>query len=613
MRYSYNPLKKECKSLTGAVPRSGKVTLRVFKDKQGGEADFSADVCMLVLHEDGKECRELPMRRTRYGFCISLRFHRTGLYFYHFRLGGRSLGCGKFREGVLTDHPQDWQITVYSSEYSTPDWIKGGVMYQIFPDRFYKSGEYPVPPHKILRRDWGGTPSFRPNEFGKVLNNDFFGGNFNGIREKLDYLRSLHVSAIYFNPVFEAYSNHRYDTGDYRKLDGLLGTEADFDALLSAAKERGIRVILDGVFNHTGDDSRYFNKYGRYKEELGAHQSPDSPYFSWYRFRDFPDSYESWWGIDTLPAVNEANPAYREFILGENGVVRSWMRHGISGWRLDVADELPDFFLEELRGAVKTEDPSAVVIGEVWEDASNKIAYDERRHYLQGKELDSVMNYPLKDAILNFVLSGNTTQLRETVASLVDNYPKQTLDCLMNILGTHDTPRILTVLSGKHCSDKEEMSRSRLTEQEREEATKKLFMAATLQFTLPGVPCIYYGDEVGMEGFQDPFCRGCFEWERTGCDIEAFYRKLGKLRSETLSELFKDGEYDEVYADANFYMFRRKKGEREAYVFANNSHGEYNIRLDGTYYEHLSGKTYQDRVRIDGFSYGILTKAETYV
>ena len=607
MSYYFNPLDKSCKSVTGAVSRGSEVTFHVYK-QTSGECDFSADVCTFVFFEDNGEKIELPMRKDEYGFKISLVFHNTGLFFYYFQLKNTYLGCGKLRRGELCEHPNPWQITVFDEEYSTPEWLKGGVMYQIFPDRFYKSGEYPVPAHKILRRDWGGIPSYKPNEQGKVLNNDFFGGNLNGVREKLSYLATLSVSVIYFNPIFEAFSNHRYDTGDYMKIDSLLGTVEDFDALIDDAKGRGIRFILDGVFNHTGDDSRYFNKYGRYKEELGAHQSPDSPYADWYHFTDFPDEYDSWWGIDVLPAVNEHSMSYQEFILGQSGVVRTWLRHGIGGYRIDVADELPDFFLEKLRTSVKTENPEAVIIGEVWEDASNKIAYDERRKYLQGYELDSVMNYPLKDAILNFMLTGSTAMLRETVLSLIDNYPKQTLDCLMNVLGTHDTPRILTVLSGKTCTDKDEMAASKLTETERELAKKKQKMAAVLQYTMPGVPCVYYGDEIGMEGYQDPFCRRCYDWNSPESELLDFYRLLGEIRTQKLKKFFTDGEYNEIFADVSCLVFERRTPEGAVYVFVNNGASEYTLHFEGRFVEHLSGQSGCDKLKIRGFSYGILSK-----
>lgn len=607
MSYYFDPLDGACKSCIGAIPRGSELALRIYQ-KSSGEASFSAQTCTLVLMRDGGETHEIPMHRTEYGFSVALRLNWIGLYFYHFRLDNALFGCGRGRCGEFTEQITQWQITVFDEDFVTPDWFKGGIMYQIFPDRFYKGdGEYPIGNGKILRDDWGGTPSYRPDSRGKVLNNDFFGGNFNGVRQKLGYLKSLNVTTIYFNPIFEAYSNHRYDTGDYMKIDPLLGTEEDFNNLVSEARALGIRIILDGVFNHTGDNSRYFNKYGNY-DELGAYQSRESVYADWYRFRNFPDDYESWWGIDILPAVNEDSDAYQDFICGEQGVIRHWLQRGAGGYRLDVADELPDYFLEMIRCTVKDEDPEAIIIGEVWEDASNKIAYSQRRKYLQGLELDSVMNYPLKDAIIRFVVSGNAHQLRETIAMLIDNYPKPVLDCLMNILSTHDTARILTVLGGKICANKDEMSVTFLSDEEREIAIHKLKMAAVLQYMLPGVPCIYYGDEIGMEGYQDPFCRCCFPWENAEGDLLDFYRKLGEIRSKILVDILRDGEYHEVFADGNCIVFERRNVTGCVYIYVNNHHTEYTIHMQGDWYEYLSEMQFFEKHVIKGYSYGIIAK-----
>ena len=608
MQFYYNPLDRACKSYTGAFPTDTAVTFRIYWKGDGAMPDHLD--ARLVLSRDGEERKPISMDRQSYGYSVTLRFHQTGLYFYYFRIGDDYFGCGALRRGSFMPLKNlvSWQITVYDKQYRTPDWMKGGVMYQIFPDRFYKAGDLPIAQGKILRGDWGGLPNYRPNEFGKVLNNDFFGGNLAGITEKLDYLHDLGVTVIYLNPIFEAYSNHRYDTGDYLKIDPLLGETKDLDNLVSEAKARGIHIVLDGVFNHTGSDSRYFNRYNHY-DSVGAYQSPYSPYFDWYTFHSYPDSYDSWWGIETLPAVNETSPSYQEFIFGENGVLKTWLKHGIGGYRLDVADELPDFFLEKLRKAVKDCNSEAVIIGEVWEDASNKIAYSKRRKYLQGHELDSVMNYPLKDAIISYVLSGNTKQLRETIDLLIDHYPKQTLDVLMNILGTHDTSRILTVLSGKTCSNKDEMAVTFLTEREKASAKMKLMMAAVLQFTLPGIPCIFYGDENGMEGFIDPFCRRCYDWTKSDNELIAFYKQLGKIRQN--NKVFRDGEYKEIFGDNSCLVYSRQNGTDDSiYVYVNNSSDVYTMKFDGTYVDLLSEKKASNSLTCGARSFGILKKVQ---
>lgn len=588
MEIYYNPLDPACKSVLGGVRQNESFTIRIF-----GKSD---EPCIFVLQRDGCEAQSLHMQNISGGWELQLSFAEPGLYFYWFRLGGRRAALGEDRNAEFSDSASAYQILVYRECFATPAWFKGGIMYQIFPDRFFKSGEILVEKGKWLHRDWHETPEFRPNEKGKILNNDFFGGNFRGILKKLDYLQSLHVTVIYLNPIFRAFSNHRYDTGDYMQLDPMLGSEEDFAALVSECGKRGIRLILDGVFNHTGDDSRYFNKYGTY-DEIGAYQSKDSKYYSWYNFRHFPDKYDSWWGIDVLPAVNENCPSYIDFITGENGVLRRWMKYPLGGFRLDVADELPDEFVAKIRSAVKSANGDAVVIGEVWEDASNKIAYSTRRKYFQGEELDSVMNYPLKDAIINFVVSGNTSLLRRTVGMLLDHYPKCVLDSLMNILGTHDTVRVLTALGGVCAYNKEEMAVLKLSAEQRAAATERLKIAAILLYTFFGVPCIYYGDEIGMEGYSDPFCRKPFAWDLIDEDILSHYRWLGELRSRYT--VFRDGDYRELYHDDNCIVFERRKGKEAVITVANLGNNKYTLRFNGVLYNQLSGERCVDRVDIE--------------
>lgn len=598
MNIYYDPLDANCKSIRGGVRQNDLLTIQVY-----GKND---EPCIFVLQEDGCEAQSLHMQKQAQGWRIELAFDKTGLYFYHFEIGSRTAGMGEDRQlRFFNGHsvPQ-YQILVYSENFSTPDWFKGGIMYQIFPDRFYKSGDVVLEKGKWLHSNWNDSPEYRMNAEGKVLNNDFFGGNLRGIIDKLDYLQSLHVTILYLNPIFRAYSNHRYDTGDYMQLDPMLGTEEDFSLLIEECKAREISVLLDGVFNHTGDDSRYFNKYGKY-DEIGAYQSKDSKYYAWYNFKHFPDKYDSWWGIDVLPAVNEQCPSYIDFITGEQGVLRYWMSFGLGGFRLDVADELPDEFIEKIRGAVKAENSDAVLIGEVWEDASNKIAYSQRRKYFQGKELDSVMNYPLKDAILNFVESRKTALFRQTIAMLMDNYPKSVLDCLMNILGTHDTVRVLTALSGVRAYNKDEMNLLHLSADQRAAAKEKVKAAAVLLFTVFGVPCIYYGDEIGMEGYSDPFCRKPFPWDNIDHELLAFYHRLSEMRAKL--PVFQDGEYNEVFHDEQCIVYKRTKGIDLVLVCMNLGNYKYSLNFDGTLYDLLSQTEYRNELEIKPNAYYILS------
>lgn len=500
----------------------------------------------------------------------------TGLYWYSFlcetEFGEKAVTRFPYEEGYLSDAGTEWQLTVFDPQFSTPGWLSGGILYQIFPDRFYSSGreKSDVPADRCLRSDWGGQPAFRQGaECGDFrLGNDYFGGDLAGIAEKLDYLKELGVTCLYLNPVFEAHSNHRYNTADYLRIDPLLGTDGDLRELCEKAAERGMRVILDGVFSHTGDDSRYFNRQRRYPDN-GAAGGQDSPYYSWYSFTRWPDEYKSWWGVPSLPEVNELDEGFDRFICGEDGVLRHWLRQGISGWRLDVADELPDEFLDHIRAAIKSENPDAYLLGEVWEDASNKISYGKRRRFLLGNQLDSVMNYPFREAILRFLEGGNSRNLMDSVLTVLENYPPPAIDLLMNHIGTHDTPRILTVLGGEPagCRGREWQAGQRLTAGQRAKGLRFLKLAATLQFTLPGVPSIYYGDEVGMEGYGDPFCRACYPWGGGNRDLLEFYRFLGKIRRDCSA--FAGGEFIPVFAESGHIAYLRKN-EREQVLVAVN-------------------------------------------
>ncbi len=631
MQIYFNPLDLACKNQKGGVAQGEKIQFNVFHLRNGVEkipydektGEFFAKTpameeciqpkqrALLRLCKDGERAQFFPMTTTPFGWSITLAIHEIGLYYYSFYVENEgNITCGYMEMGYFshTEHVNGFLLTVHSSDYQTPDWFKGGVMYQIFPDRFYKEGSMPDIKGRVRRDDWGATPEYRPNEYGKVLNNDFFGGNLKGIEQKLPYLKDLGVTVIYLNPVFEAASNHRYDTSDYMKIDPFLGTEQDFSHFVHSAKSQGIRVILDGVFNHTGDNSVYFNKYGEYPS-VGAYQSKDSPYYSWYSFQEFPDKYSSWWGIDILPEVNENSKEYQNFIFEKGGVLKKWLGFDIGGYRLDVADELPDFFLKKLRKSVKEENPEAIIIGEVWEDASNKIAYSKRREYLQGYELDSVMNYPLKDGIIRYIQYGNAAELCNTVRALINHYPKQTIDCLMNILGTHDTARILTVLGGIYCNSKDEMAleSAYLSPERKEIAIEKLKMAAVLQYTLPGVPCLYYSDENGAEGHIDPFCRRCFDWKRLNEPLIKFYQKLGKLR-EKYYDIFKDGDFEEIKVAQGLFLYKRKKEEKEIFIYTNNSSMRYLLNLPNVYENCLTNEKLENEMVVNPNSFGIFVK-----
>lgn len=596
----YNPLDKFYKSILGAISTTDSITFRV-------KGNF--DSVVFVFKNDKDDVfKKVCMEKISDYFCITFNFER-GLYFYRFETDKGIIGLGADFIGELNS--DSWfQLTVFDVDYKVPSWLKGGVIYQIFPDRFCRGVKNKnIEEGKFLHDNWLDTPVYNPNEYGKVLNNDFFGGDFKGIKSKLSYLKDLGVNAIYLNPIFKAYSNHRYDTGDYMRIDSLLGSEEDFVDLIYQADLCGIKIILDGVFNHTGDDSLYFNKYGNY-DSLGAFQDKNSPYFDWFNFIDYPNLYESWWGITTLPSTNKTNSAFVDFITGKNGVIEYYTKLGIGGWRLDVVDELPSFLVKKIRDAVKRNNPDTTIIGEVWEDASNKISYGVRREYFQGYELDSVMNYPLKNAILDYVKSGDCSVLKYIIKEQLDHYPKQVLDNLMNILSTHDTVRLITALYGQdmHGKSKDEMSKTFIPKENLALAKFRVKVASLLQYTLCGVPSLYYGDEIGMQGYADPLNRMCYPWGNEDLELLDWYKFLGALRKDY--DAFVDGDFCEIFADKGCLLFSRKGKSSEILIAINIGSEDVLIEFDDVLTSALNGQTYLEKIQFKTNSFDVLFKSK---
>ena len=511
----------------------------------------------------------------------SIQLQTCGLYYYYFYIAKKDGGFRLFKQGHDTNMEAGdcWQLSCVPADFTTPDWAKGAVIYQVFPDRFCKAGSCDLTgklePYTI-HSDWEEEVDWRPTEQGVVRNNDFYGGNFRGIAQKMDYIASLGTTILYLNPISKSFSNHRYDTGDYKTPDPMLGTVEDFTAMCDAAHERGIRVVLDGVYSHTGSNSLYFDKEGTFGGQ-GAYCKPDSPYRSWYTFHQYPDVYDSWWGFDTLPTVRKMDPAFIDYIIsGEDSVVAHWLRLGADGFRLDVADELPDAFILLLKQRIRQLKPDALLIGEVWEDASYKIAYGIRRRYFVDGMLDSCMNYPFRTAILNFLRGmDDGVGLRETVMTIAENYPPQVFQCNMNLLGTHDTPRILTALVDDFEGSREKQAARHLTEEQLLLAKGRLMMASFIQYMLPGTPSLYYGDEAGMEGYKDPFNRRTYPWGREDETLLAHFRALGRLRtSETALRL---GDTAFFRAGDGCIGFLRAYGDTYLRIYVNRSEKNWGI------------------------------------
>ncbi len=549
----------------------------------------------LRLWTDDEGERLVEMDRAEEGdhlhFSVKLVSERPNIVWYSFRVhaangdvwryGARPdcpVGEGAFAYG----EPPSFQLTVYARKRGVqPDWYRHAVVYQIFPDRFARGEDWEdraktleAPREgtdRAVVEDWSETPSYRRKADGSIEGWDFYGGTLEGIREHLGYLESLGVTCLYLNPIFQSASNHRYDTGDYMQIDPVLGDEESFKALCADARDHGISVILDGVFNHTGDDSRYFNRYGNYPD-VGAWQSPKSEYRDWYKIG--PDgTYTSWWGVANMPDLNEENPDYRQYICGRDGVVRHWLRAGARGWRLDVADELPDDFIVDIKRAELAEKRDAVLLGEVWEDATTKRAYDKLRHYFWGDELDGTMNYPWRHVLLHYLIGKATaTQVAQTMQVLRENYPRDAFYSELNMLGSHDRVRLLTILGNTPKPDtlgEQQKAEFRLDKDHRSLAVSRLWLAALLQMTMPGVPSIYYGDEAGCEGYADPYNRGTFPWDNIDKNCHDIYRNAIGLRKAL--PVLVDGEFEPFAPNDDVFGFWRWDGDTTVCVLVNTS------------------------------------------
>ncbi|MCL2493807.1 MAG: glycoside hydrolase family 13 protein [Clostridiales bacterium] len=558
----HDSAKERCRKPLGAVSCGTVVTLSLYiRDLHFEQAALcvlrggTVDRVPLVLDDvtvfrsavavDGEEVLraqyQTPADATVLWYWFEITLQGGGICYY-----GAETGSGAGLGKVYKNPPPSFQLTVFDADFRTPAWAKRAILYQIFPDRFCCGDPARVREgvawHQGLGRDemklhenpddlpvyeaQNGRPFYMPC--------DLFGGDLEGIRQRLPYLASLGISLLYLNPIFEAASNHRYNTGDYSKIDPVLGDEESFRQLCGEARTLGMHIVLDGVFSHTGDDSVYFNKYGHYAD-TGAYQSKESPYFSWYRFASWPNKYKTWWGFGSLPEVNKSDPSWQDFLLdGEHGVLAAWQKRGASGWRLDVADELPDETIERIRTSVKRQDPDAFLIGEVWEDATTKQSYGETRRYALGRGLDAVMNYPFLNQTVAFLTGGiGAVAYRKFLVSQKMNYPAEMYYTLMNLLSSHDVARVRTLLS--HPMDPHKMSRAEqavyaVTPKENALGGQRQRLAAAIQFSMPGIPAVYYGDEVGMTGLLDPFNRKM--WREEDPELLEWYKKIAQLRQE---------------------------------------------------------------------------------
>lgn len=536
--------------------------------------DYSTTITAIWIDVDGD--------RDVYAVAIDL---SSGLYFYDLTLetlfgerygykNGEHLSFSKSRGG------DKLQLTISDFQYSAPTDFFGGIIYHVFVDRFARHGEPYAKPGTLIADYSDGIPEYPAYPGAPLKNNTFYGGSLYGVIDKLDYIASLGANIIYLSPIFESPSNHKYDTSDYMTVDEAFGGNDALEALIEAAHSKGIKIILDGVFNHTGADSLYFNRYSTY-DSLGAYQSKESPYYSWYDFKNFPNEYTCWWDIEILPRINIQNHSCSDFFVGKKGVIKKYADMGIDGFRLDVVDELGDNFIEKIKSTLGNINNASILYGEVWEDASNKIAYSTRKRYYLGSELDGVMNYPIRRGIIDYLAEQKTDSLNYALTEVTRNAPERIMHAQMNLLGTHDTERILTVLAADKAAgySNSELSKKRMTKAQRTLGIRRLKLAYTILATLPGIPVIFYGDEAGLEGYGDPFNRMPYPWGHEDKDILDFYQKIGIIRRE--NDVYSQGEFILNHLDRDILVFTRKNDKIAITTVVNNSQKPISLNFSG--------------------------------
>ncbi len=570
----YDPL--EDKSPVGVIAKNNKVEFRINTERQDIELAY------LVLKKDeDSQFRYIEMTKTSQGYVCEQTFENAGHYWYVFQI---KIGDSYFyinktydnRSYISYEIGEQFFQSVIEKEYTSYEQMQGGIIYQVFVDRFCKVGEVKKREPLIFRDDWGGGLQKNTTD-PLIINLEVFGGNFAGLTSKLDYLQKLGITIIYLNPISMANSNHKYDTADYMRVDPMFGTEKEFELFISEAKQRGIKVIIDGVYNHTGSDSIYFNKYNRF-DTLGAYKSQNSKFYPWYNWDVWPDKYGSWWGIDTLPSIRHDSDDFQNFIAGDGGVIEKFLKQGVAGVRLDVVDEISDEFVKKIQKKVSSFGEDKIVVGEVWEDASTKISYSNRRKYFADNELSSVMNYPVKESVITYLKTKEPYDLESTMRMLQNNYPKAVLDNLMNFLGTHDTGRFYSDIKA-FCDGDEARAFSLLR------------VATAILFTLPGIPSIFYGDEYGIEN-NDGSSRNCFDWNGYKTRIYEWYLKISKVRK---LEVFKDGQFRILMASHGKFVFERYNQFERVVVLTNLQREPLEIKLEGTF------ESFFDKKKVDSF------------
>ena len=495
-------------------------------------------------------------------------------YWFNFYLDGKNVNYGD----------KHFNLSV---NYSVPDWAKGKIMYHIFVDRFNKGNNSCMSEmsHRVIHKSWDDDIIIGGDMDGR-WNTDFYGGNLQGIIEKLDYIKSLGVGIIYLSPIVLSQSNHRYDTADYENVDPYVGCNDDLRRLCDEAHKRDMKVIIDAVFNHTGNDSRYFNEFGTFNE-LGAFQSKDSKYYSFYKKHIVGDKtyFDYWWGMGNLPVCDGNSIEWQNYIYGVDGIIDKWFSYGIDGLRLDVADELSDSFIEGIRKAVKRNKSDGFILGEVWKNPMRM----NRGYIISGKGMDSVMNYQLSNALIRYFKYGDFYKLSDVINQMAYEYPKDTMNSLMNFTSTHDISRAINIFGSNDFNpngewawtidgnDLEWQKNYKLSKEQYENG-KKIYKSYLYSLAfLPGNLSIFYGDEIGMHGMGNLANRRPFTWDNIDYDILDFVRNIGNIRK---NELFLENALlDLIYIDDKYYVFKRTGLKEEMLVFINRTNNKVDIMI----------------------------------
>ncbi len=512
-----------------------------------------------------------------------------------------------------------YTLTVYTNDYHQPQWSENMIIYYIFPERF-KNGNRkndPSPGNTLFygkkavekHTPWSDPLPWVPGKSDncetddKEYCNDFYGGDLDGVIQKLDYIASLGVNVIYLNPIFFAPSNHKYDTADYKRIDPMFGDLDVFKKLIAEAKKRGIHIILDASLNHSGSDSVYMDRYGKYPG-IGAFENEtirtDSPYYDWYEFNPkatTADQMYNQWANPTLANLKESE-SYKDFAYrNKDSISQYWLGLGAGGWRMDVTPWVSDQFWKEWRASIKKNYPDIMTFSEVWFDASK---------YLVGDMFDTTMNYIFRQAVLDFARGGNAIKSMDALEMIRENYPKPAFDRAMNLLSSHDLPRVLWEVGYKSYG-----------QDAYGEFRKRMLLAVAFQFCYPGAPTIYYGDEIGLTGGHDPFNRGPYPWKEDGGDygdetLLQDFKKLSSLR--TSEDTLKKGSLEPLYTDKNVIIIRRNWNDQEVILLFNNAKSAVSLDnryLDkGTYMELFNSRPYTagDSLELGALSFMILKK-----